>query len=171
MYIFCIAGLASCRRRPLSSNVRRLIHSMQHLKSLKLPHAALTVITELSQDPSVLEVWLIGSRANAIASESSDSDLLVFSEREPRVSPSRHPEVDVLWVGPVGNLLLEGQAECMALNFSDFKWDRSSPVAANYLGRKSLNHPIGVARDATEPAQARESLCAIRLWPQPIKPT
>lgn len=154
-------------------SVRRLILSMQQLKrvvrSIELSEAVLAVITELSQEPSVLEVWLMGSRANASASESSDWDLLVFSEHEPRASPGRHPKVDVLWAGPSGSLLLEGQPECMALNFSDFQWVRRSADSAEYLGRKSLDHPPGIARDATEPAQVRVPSCSIRLWAQPDK--
>lgn len=134
------------------------------MTSLKLSKAVIDVIAQLAQEPSVLEIWLIGSRANDSAKFNSDWDILIFSTADPYPSPVRHPEVDVLWTGPSERVLLEGQPICMEFAFSDFQWITITAEKANYSGRKSLDHAPGVARDVTEPAQVRVPSSAIRVW-------
>jgi len=129
-----------------------------------MPQNVLGVIDQLSQDPSVLEVWLIGSRVNMSATTDSDWDLLVFSTKEPYETLAREKGVDVLWKGPSGKVLLEGQPECMKVCFSDFQWAESESDKAAYVGRKFVDCKSGEVRDASEPAQVRGHSLASRIW-------
>ena len=122
------------------------------------------MLEELASDSSVSEVWLVGSRANGTALRGSDWDLLVFSDLEPSPTRSRMAGVDVLWKGPSGNVLLEGQSEHYVFNFSDFVWIQTGRDRARYRGKRFNDVPQGV-RDASVPFQSFVDADALRLWP------
>lgn len=128
------------------------------------PDAVEKVVHDLSQDEDVNEIWLIGSQASGYATEQSDWDLLVIARREPEERTSRSTEVDVLWCGPSGSVLLEGQPKALEFEFSDFHWEEYEEGCANYRGRKFRDVMPGTVRDATEPLQKFIDAKAVRLW-------
>jgi predicted nucleotidyltransferase len=82
------------------------------LGQLKLPAIVLRVINELKADKSVREIWLIGSRANKMATPTSDLDFLVRSNSDPEERSARCDSIDILWAGPSGTVLLLISADC-----------------------------------------------------------
>jgi len=135
------------------------------LGQLKLPAIVLRVINELKADRSVREIWLIGSRANKMAIPTSDWDFLVRSNSNPKERSARCDSIDILWAGPSGTILLEGQTETFAFSFSDFQWTEIAPGIAQYVGRKFIDDiECGVIRDAGKPIQNRPTQRAIRVW-------
>lgn len=132
---------------------------------------AAQVLHELSIDERVRSVWLIGSRANDTATEASDWDLLVFQTQEPTPSAARHPNVDVLCVGPSGRILLEGQTAEYSFLFSTLEWTEISVGVACYRGKNFVDCLDGQAVDAAAPRFHRPYLLAKRLWPRPNKST
>lgn len=133
---------------------------------MKLPalSPAVQVLQELALDERVESVWLIGSRANGTASKSSDWDLLVFQTHDPAPTQAKHPDVDVLRVGPSGKVLLDGQSEEHTLLFADFQWEGSGEVA-RYRGKHFVAFTEGQAVDVDAPRFLRPWQCAKRLWP------
>lgn len=131
---------------------------------MRLPEKVKKVMTRLGADQTVHEIWLIGSRANGSAVSTSDWDLLVRSTRDPSVVSKRSAEIDVLWSGPSGTVLLEGKDETLGFMFSDFEWKESSPTEATYRGRKLKNCHDGTARDASESPFDRSRQRALLLW-------
>lgn len=134
---------------------------------MKLPQNILLIIDTLKADQTVSEIWLIGSRASKQATPKSDWDLLVFSSAEPCVSTQRAHGVDVLWKGPSGAVLLEGQSDDCTLQFSDFLWTATSPDKATYRGRKFNDVPDGVT-DVGVPLQTFVEGKALCLWSRNI---
>jgi hypothetical protein len=130
---------------------------------MEIPEYIKNLVAQLAEDISIMEVWLIGSRASGTYHESSDWDILVFSTREPQVNSTRVAGVDVLWKGPSGNILLEGQPDSFQFNFSDFQWLDYAEGRATYRGRKFLEVPEGI-RDASIPLQSFVESKALRLW-------
>ncbi|MCA1929111.1 nucleotidyltransferase domain-containing protein [Rheinheimera sp.] len=130
---------------------------------MEITNTVKELISQLSQDLSIMEVWLIGSRASDSAHVASDWDLLVFSTIEPRVTASRIDGVDIIWKGPSGNVLLEGQPISHQFKFSDFNWLVTSENQATYLGKKFNDVPDGI-RDASIPLQSKIKGKAICLW-------
>jgi predicted nucleotidyltransferase len=128
-----------------------------------LPNRVRHVIAELAADESVREVWLIGSQADGSATAASDWDLLVLSGREPQNRPARHFGIDILWAGPSGKVLLEGQSEFLAFAFTDLQWNEQGDGTAQYLGRKFVERKIGVVYDTSEPVQIRSVAKAVRV--------
>lgn len=76
---------------------------------MEIPEKIKDLVFQLANDLSIMEIWLIGSRASGNTHAASDWDLLVFSTSEPQATASRVEGIDVLWKGPSGNVLLEGQ--------------------------------------------------------------
>jgi len=134
------------------------------VKTPALPPDVESVFNDLTNDDSVLEVWLMGSRASGTATSLSDWDLLVLSNAEPTVVPARMNGVDVLWSGPTGAILLEGRPETLMFEFKDFQWRETENGCAEYRGRKFTDAEDGVARDASIPLQVFVSCRAVRLW-------
>lgn len=130
---------------------------------MQLPLAVTELVEELQFDDTVMQVWLIGSQASGGASLDSDWDLLVFSTREASVTSARKPKIDVLWKGPSGRILLEGESESFVIQFSDFSWKLLAVDKATYRGRRFLDLPDGV-RDASEQPQVRHTQSAFCLW-------
>ena len=122
------------------------------------------MIGELILESTIQSIWLIGSRANATVHETSDWDILIFSVLEPVVVDARWELIDVLHVGPSGKMLLEGKSEYCTCDFSDFEWELKSKCEATYKGRKSVDHPAGVAHDSDVPCDYKIPQKAILLW-------
>jgi hypothetical protein len=121
------------------------------------------LIFQLANDLSIMEIWLIGSRASGNTHAASDWDLLVFSTNEPRVTTLRAKGIDVLWKGPSGNVLLEGQPISLQFKFSDFNWLAVAKCQATYRGRKFNEVPDGI-HDASIPLQSFIEGKAVCLW-------
>jgi predicted nucleotidyltransferase len=135
-----------------------------HGEILELPPDVEEVAGQLRSDPTVQEIWLIGSRASGSASPTSDWDLLVRSDRDPGVAPRRSPNVDVLWCGPSGATLVEGEEEYLKFDFSDFQWEVVNCSEAAYVGRRFKEFEYGVAHDSSEPRYVRDRQSALLLW-------
>ena len=133
---------------------------------IALSSAAAQVLHELSLDPTITSVWLIGSRANDTPKEASDWDLLAFRTHDPSPTNARRPGVDVLSVGPSEQILLEGKSEEYAFSLSDLEWTETSERTASYRGKHFVKYPEGQAIDADAPRFHRVHLCAKRLWPK-----
>src|SRR5690242_8242191 len=117
-----------------------------------LSPAAAHVLDELSLERNVRSVWLIGSQANDTATEHSDWDLLVFRSDEPIPTNKRQATVDVLWVGPSGRNLLEGQGEGYGFMLSDLEWtETTSDGIVRYRGKRFIEYPEGTAVDTDAP--------------------
>ena len=129
-----------------------------------LPKEVEQVVNDLSSDESVNEIWLIGSQASGNATPQSDWDLLIISDREPIACSQRTDGIDVLWRGPSGRVLLEGQPDSLGFKFGDFHWSEYEIGRANYRGRKFSSVADGVARDADDPIQKFIEATAVRLW-------
>ena len=121
-------------------------------------------VAKLAGESATREIWLIGSRANGSASETSDWDLLVFSYEEPVPVTRRHSHVDVLRVGPSGHVLLEGQPEEFTLQFTDFQWSVVSEGLASYIGKKAIDFQEGEPKNYDAPRFVRVPLKAVLLW-------
>lgn len=130
----------------------------------QLPVHVEQVVTELISDPTVYEIWLIGSRAQGSASPTSDWDLLVRSEREPEAAPRRHREIDVLWCGPSGSVQVESECDYPTLQFSDFEWEDVGHGRAVYTARKFIEYGYGVGRDTSEPVYSTSKQPAQLIW-------
>ena len=130
---------------------------------MKITNKVNELISQLSNDPSVMGIWLIGSRASGNAHAASDWDLLVFSTNEPQATCARVEGIDILWKGPSGNVLLEGQPISFQFEFSDFNWLVVAEGHATYRGKKFNEVPDGI-RDASEPLQSFIECKALCLW-------
>lgn len=131
---------------------------------MEFPREVEEVMTHLISDSTVDEIWLIGSRADGSGSQTSDWDFLVRSTREPRSVPRRSPNIDILWSGPSGATLVEGEDEGLTFEFSDLAWKRTSTAEASYVGRRLKDFQYGVARDATESVVVRSRQRAHLVW-------
>ena len=121
-------------------------------------------VAELASTPATREVWLIGSRANGSANETSDWDLMVFSDEEPAPVAPRRELIDVLHVGPSGHVLLEGKPKEFTLQLRDFQWSVLAERQASYLGKKPVKLDDGVSRDYAAPRFIRSKLHALLIW-------
>jgi len=129
-----------------------------------LPKEIEKVVHDLRRDEGAREIWLIGSQASGCATPQSDWDLLIIADREPIVRSHRESSVDVLWCGPSGRVLLEGQPESLEFKFSDFHWNEYENGRAKYRGRKFTDASASIIRDAAEPIQKFVEAAAVRLW-------
>jgi predicted nucleotidyltransferase len=129
-----------------------------------LPEPIYKIFNELILDDSIKEIWLIGSQASDNARPDSDWDLLVFSQREAVVRQPRSNIVDVLWYGPSGKVLLEGQLAEYSFDFSDFQWEENEAGIAMYRGRKFLDSKAATIRDTSQSIQKFVKSSAILLW-------
>lgn len=120
----------------------------------------------LSAEPSTREVWLIGSRANGTATDESDWDLLVFMDEDPRPVAARQLKIkiDILRVGPSGQVLLEGKPKEFTFNFADFSWSLVSEECASYVGKKPNDYVDLQAYDTDTRRFQRPKLKARLLW-------
>jgi|GEM_PF-3674455 len=130
----------------------------------RMPRHVVKIVADLASDPSVKEVWLIGSQAQKSPSPSSDWDLLVHSDREPYHSPRRHEEVDVLWCGPSGRLQVESEYNYPELQFSDFEWEPIDTDRATYTAKKFREFEPGLLRDISEPVYIKSRQPALLIW-------
>lgn len=133
-----------------------------------MPKNIQCIIDELSLDSSILQIWLIGSQVNGCASSSSDWDILIFSNQEPKVVSRRYSDVDILWSGPSKNTLAQGQSEDYVFSFDDFKWNEKDDGIAEYHGKKFTDQVSEVARNASDPVLHRTIQKAIRIWTNSI---
>jgi Nucleotidyltransferase domain len=131
---------------------------------IKIPPHVEEVIAALAVDPTVNEIWLIGSQARGSASLTSDWDLLVQSEREPQRGPRRHRGIDVLWCGPSGACQVESERNYPILNFNDFEWESVDSATATYTARRYINYDPRVGRDTSEPVYDSNRQQALLLW-------
>jgi predicted nucleotidyltransferase len=127
-----------------------------------LPRVVAEILATLAREDGVQSVWLIGSRANGTATGTSDWDLLVLQEGDPVATKARHPDVDVLRVGPSKAGLLEGRSETFL--FSNFEWQETPAGLARYRGKRPIEYPEGQILDSTSPRFDRPNSRAIRLW-------
>jgi hypothetical protein len=127
-----------------------------------LPDFVQRALAELSNGSATLSIWLVGSRANGTATESSDWDLLVFSEAEPQERSRRCDELDVIHVGPSGLFLAEGQrAAEYTLSFSNWEWKEQGDQAT-YTGCDLPDGATG--RNAEGTPFNRPQRQAKRVW-------
>ena len=127
---------------------------------IEIPIFALDIIDELTAETGVTSVWLIGSRANGNAKIKSDWDILVFSNKEPFHRKPRHECVDVVRVGPLEIVQLEG--ETYAFPFNNWKWNQIDEQTATYEGTKIIDRP-GVG-DTANPTCIASKSYAFCLW-------
>ncbi|QYJ80478.1 nucleotidyltransferase domain-containing protein [Shewanella acanthi] len=130
---------------------------------MEIPGKIKDLVFQLANDSSIMEIWLIGSRASGNTHAASDWDLLVFSTSEPQATTSRVEGIDVLWKGPSGNVLLEGQPTSFQFEFSDFNWLAVDEGQATYRGRKLNEVPEGI-RDASILLHSFIEGKAVCLW-------
>lgn len=130
----------------------------------KMPRHVAKIVADLASDPSVKEVWLIGSQAQESPSPNSDWDLLVCSDREPQPSPRRHEEVDILWCGPSGRLQVESEYAYPTLELSDFQWEPIKASRATYTAKKFVDYPPDRLRDISEPVYNESRQPALLIW-------
>jgi len=130
---------------------------------IRFPKDILTIISEICAEAASASVWLVGSRANGRAKESSDWDVLVFSRDNSTRPSARHDRLDVIRVGPTGRVLVEGASELLAFNFSDFDWALEGPQRASYLGKKFREFDVGYVRNSSQPILDRTRQIAVLL--------
>jgi len=131
---------------------------------MDIPEHVRKVVDQLTLDPSVLEVWLIGSQPSDSSTLNSDWDLLVRSTSDPTVRLGvRREGVDVLWCGPSGTVLLEGKPTDFAVDFSDFRWREVSEGRAQYRGRRFTDLSFE-PHDSSMPVQKFVDCVGIRVW-------
>lgn len=123
----------------------------------------MTAVDDLAHDLNTREVWLIGSRANGTETEESDWDLLVFSFTEPVPILFVRTNIDVLRVGPSGNVLFDGETIPFT-HLDDFQWLSVNNQEASYLGKDSINFVDCVPRDYAAPRFIRTKLKALLVW-------
>jgi hypothetical protein len=131
--------------------------------SIDFPDSVLNVLAELQQERFVESIWFMGSQANHCATSKSDWDFLVFISIEPEVVPKRHPEVDIVRIGPSGRVLAEGAGAALEISFQDFEWSLKDEMTASYVGRKYVGYEKGI-RDCSEPFCLREKQSAYLIW-------
>lgn len=88
---------------------------------------------------SIAEIWLIGSRANGIAREDSDWDLLVFGgelvfKTIKNDTTLHNDNVDLLVV--LGDRFVKPYGEPKEGSLQNWKWKTVSDVKATYEGKK-----------------------------------
>lgn len=131
---------------------------------VKVPPHVEEVVAALAADPTVREIWLIGSQARGSPSPTSDWDLLVQSEREPQRYPRRHQSVDILWCGPSGACQVESECDYPTLQFGDFEWQNVDSATAAYTARKFMDYDPVVGRDTSDPVYESTRQRALLLW-------
>lgn len=109
-------------------------------------------------------IWLIGSRANNCAREDSDWDLIVFTEEMFSIRKNNYTNIDIIHVFIDDTFLLDGKPEELRINFSDFCWKIKDKNTAEYLDKKIIEYPEGVALDYDKPRFKREKRNALCLW-------
>lgn len=133
------------------------------IAKVKLPYYVSQIIDELKLEDSTISIWLIGSRANGNAKNSSDWDLLVFSTKETCVTGRRHENVDVIIVDPTESCLLEGKTIDFKLSFKNWSWSDKGGGFATYIGQKFIDYPSGI-RDSSDPRCEKSINNAYCLW-------
>lgn len=119
-------------------------------------------VAELAEERTTLSIWLVGSQASGTAKESSDWDLLVFSNAEPRERSRRCAELDVIHVGPSGRFLAEGESAAnFTLSFANWEWKEQGDQAT-YTGRDFSGDET--VRNAELTPFDRPHRQAIRIW-------
>ena len=131
-----------------------------------LPDFVLKVLSELKEEEATESIWLVGSRANQTSTPDSDWDLLVFSTVEPEVVSARCQDVDVIQVGPSGQVLLEGQGLHLKHSFASWQWREIDEVNATYVGKQLIDYPPG-ARDSSGPVYSETKQPSYRIWAKP----
>lgn len=129
--------------------------------NLSIPDFVETIVSDISKDKATVSIWLVGSRANGYESESSDWDILYFSNDEPTPKRRRHELVDSIHVGPLNIGRVDGND--IEFPFSNWEWDELDKDQATYVGRKFIDYPCGV-RDANNPVYEQRKFRAFCLW-------
>ena len=124
----------------------------------KFPDSVRTVIDELSHETTTDSIWLIGSRANSCATETSDWDFLIFSNAEPGYVEQRRRDIDLLRVGPSGRVLTDGGEE---IQFRDFDWKLVDDDRASYIGKTFRPSEPRIAHDVHEWVFEREQMALL----------
>ena len=137
---------------------------METVLKTDIPDFVMKIIEELAAEAASLSIWLVGSRANGNANTTSDWDILVFSNEEPFYRKQRDRNIDVIWVGPSGNGLVEGRVT--EFPFDNWEWRESYDQMATYQGRRFIDYPEGI-RNASEPIYEIKENLAFCLWRQP----
>jgi len=132
-------------------------------QSVNLPPHIACVLRQLI-DGGAHSVWLIGSRANDSAREGSDWDLLSFQNHDPIATKVRQTGVDVLCVGPSGNVLPEGKPVEFIFRLSDLEWTEEEDGYACYTGKHFIEYSDKQGVDYDMPRFHRQRLRALRLW-------
>jgi predicted nucleotidyltransferase len=118
--------------------------------------------------PGLRSVWLIGSRANGTAHETSDWDFLAFGDAEVvaclrQSRELRRPDVDLLVVIN-GNDFENARGEKTKTgSLSLWEWSQSSDTEATYTEAKWVENVEGGN-------VVRKRRVALRLWPRPTTP-
>ena len=134
-----------------------------------IPKAAFELIDKLSRvSPYPESIWLIGSRANGRATDSSDTDLVVFATliflENLRTAMEPPSSIDIFVVYDGDNFLDPWQQKGGSL--TSFKWKLIDERQAKYLGTKWISDKESAPGSAIDTGQFlhREEQ-AIRVWP------
>ena len=116
---------------------------------------------------NVIEMWLLGSRANGTATKASDWDILAFADESTLNSlredyQLHHPVVDLLVVKSADGRFEKPWGKKKSGSLELWQWNRLSDTEATYRSVKFVPDP-GEAHHGDFHEQI---LKAIRLWPQ-----
>jgi Polymerase beta, Nucleotidyltransferase len=108
----------------------------------------------------ITAIWLIGSRANGTAKESSDWDLLVFGDLGTRACLNAHRELhrgDVDCLTLTGGKFQNAWGKQKALKLTELEWEETTETHAQYTERKwsEREGSTGVVS---------QRMGAVRLW-------
>jgi predicted nucleotidyltransferase len=128
---------------------------------LIIPEFIQLEVNRLSKLHEVKSIWLMGSRANGMATDDSDWDLLVFQNKPVGFIESNHSMIDIVRV----NNKEIGQTDGINYNFpfSSWDWEELSKDEAKYTGRKFVEYE-NKARDNADPVYIESNCSAYCLW-------
>ena len=116
---------------------------------------------------NVTEMWLLGSRANGTATETSDWDILAFADESTLNSlredyQLHHPAVDLLVVKSADDRFEKHWEKKKSGSLELWQWNRLSDTEATYRSAKFVPDP-----GETHHGDFHEQILkAIRLWPK-----
>jgi len=139
------------------------------MKLNQLPIHAQGFISELSSiEPQPDSIWLIGSQANGRATESSDTDLLIFGSealyREAKEKTDAPIKVDCLIVTDGNNYQDPWQKKSGSIE--KLKWQQVTESTAKYVGAKWVpDEESSTELGANMGNLIKLNESAFRVWP------
>ncbi len=101
-----------------------------------------------SECPDIASIWLIGSRANGGATESSDWDFIAIADKQTlskleNLTELHRPDVDFFVVVDGDNFQCAWGERDKTGSLSSWEWDFISDTQAEYTGAKELKNEEG----------------------------